>query len=95
MYGFAEIEVPLDGARREDRHYVPVIDRRRGTRLSFEAPAEADLIHEVREDDLQGHSPAKSLVFGKVDRTHAATAEVSQDPELTEPITRAELAAVS
>ena len=59
---------------------IGMIESRRGARLALEALEGPGLAGEALGQELQGHGAAEAGVLGLVDDTHAAAAELLDDP---------------
>ena len=58
---------------------VGMIERGSGARLALEALGSLAVVCEHIRQEFQGHTPAKTQVFGLADFTHSAGAETAQN----------------
>ena len=80
-----EVEDTLSSTGSEDRHDSGVLEPRRRSRLAKEANREPLVERRAGRQHLQRDSAAERFLLGLVDDPHAATPELADEPEITEP----------
>src|SRR5262245_18737678 len=71
-----------------------MVQRRGRALLAFEALERLPVLGERVGQELQGHEPAEAGVFGLVDDTHTATADLLDDPVMRDGLACARVAAL-